>query len=352
MKQDQNTAMDPRWLAVLARDPAADEQFVYAVRTTGVYCRPSCPSRRAKPENVAFFVSPDKAEAAGFRPCLRCHPRGQSLAQANAALIAAACRMIETAEEAPSTGDLARRIGLSHFHFHRQFKAVTGMTPRAYAVAFRAGRVRKALDDEASVTAAIHRAGYSSNSRFYETSDRIIGMTPQTYRKGGHDAEIRFALAQTALGAILVASTEKGVCAISLGDAPEPLLQELQDRFPNAKMIGADAEYEALIARVVAFVENPAIGIDLPLDIRGTAFQQRVWQALRDLPVGETVSYAELASKIGDPKAVRAVAGACAANKIAVAIPCHRVVRTDGSLSGYRWGIARKAELLRREAKG
>ncbi|WP_246195172.1 bifunctional DNA-binding transcriptional regulator/O6-methylguanine-DNA methyltransferase Ada [Paracoccus litorisediminis] len=350
MQQDQNAALDPRWSEVLARNPRADGQFVYAVRTTGVYCRPSCPSRRARPENIAFFATPDEADAAGFRPCLRCHPRGQSPAQANDALIAEACRIIEAAETPPSTEELARRIGLSRFHFHREFKARTGLTPQGYAKAHRAGRLRDALASEGSVTAAIYQAGFGSGSRFYATSDAIIGMAPKAYRQGGAQAEIRFALAQCALGAILVASTDKGVCAISLGDEPEPLLRELQDRFPRARLVGADAEYEKLVAQVIGFVERPALGLDLPLDIRGTAFQQRVWQALRDLPVGETVSYAELARRLGQPKSMRAVAGACAANTIAVAIPCHRVVRTDGALSGYRWGIARKRELLDREA--
>jgi len=352
MHQDQNTALDPRWQTVLRRDKEADGTFVYAVRSTGVYCRPSCASRRANPENVSFFPSPEAAEAQGFRPCLRCHPRGQSPAEASAALIAAACRMIEESEEMPSTEDLARRIGLSPFHFHRQFKALTGMTPRGYGAAHRGGRLREALASGASVTAAIHEAGFGSASRFYEAADSVIGMSPSAFRKGGAKAEIRFALAQCSLGAILVASTEKGLCAISLGDEPEPLLIELQNRFPQARLIGGDAAFEALVARVVAFVEAPGTGLDLPLDIRGTAFQQRVWQALRDIRAGETVSYAELAARIGDPKAVRAVAGACAANTLAVAIPCHRVVRSDGAISGYRWGVARKREILDREARG
>lgn len=350
MSQDQSAATDPRWQAVLQRDADADGRFVYAVRTTGVYCRPSCPSRRALLQNVEFFGDADAAEAAGFRPCLRCHPRGQSSAQANAALIAEACRMIEAAEEPPRTDELAARIGLSRFHFHRQFKAFTGMTPQAYARAHRAGRLRAGLGQGASVTAAIHEAGFNSSSRFYAASDAILGMAPRSFRKGGQDAQIRFAIAQCSLGAILVASTDKGVCAISLGDSPEPLLAELQDRFPNASLIGGDAEYEAMVARILALIEAPGTGLDLPLDIRGTAFQQRVWQALLQVKPGETVSYAQLAQRIGAPSAHRAVAAACAANTLAVAIPCHRVVRTDGALSGYRWGVERKRELLRREA--
>ncbi len=347
----QSTERDPRWQSVLARDAAADGRFVYAVRTTGVYCRPSCPSRRARAENVRFYASGAEAEAAGFRPCRRCHPQGQSTAEANAALVAEACRLIEMSETPPALETLAARIGMSAHHFHRQFKAVTGLTPREWGAAHRARRLRAGLDDgQGSVTQAIYEAGYNSNSRFYERSDEVLGMTPTEYRQGGRDAEIRFALAQCSLGAILVAESARGICMIALDDAPEPLLRALQDRFPRARLIGGDAAFEARVARVIGFVETPRLGLDLPLDIRGTAFQQRVWQALRQIPAGETASYAEIAQRIGAPRAVRAVAQACAANQIAVAIPCHRVVRTDGTLSGYRWGVARKRALLAGEA--
>ena len=346
------TALDPRWQSVLARDAGADGRFVYAVRSTGVYCRPSCPSRAAKPENVTFYPAPAEAEAAGFRPCLRCHPKGQSPAQANAALVAEACRLIETGEAPPRLDDLARRIGMSPHYFHRQFKAITGLTPREWGAAHLARKMRAGLGDgESSVTEAIYDAGFSSNSRFYERADAVLGMTPSDYRKGGRDTDIRFALAQCALGAILVAQSARGICAISMGDDPEALLRELQDRFPQARLIGADAEFEALVARVIGFVEAPGTGLDLPLDIRGTAFQERVWQALRQIKPGETVSYTEIARRIGSPKSVRAVAQACAANQIAVAIPCHRVVRNDGAISGYRWGVARKRALLETEAQ-
>lgn len=346
------TALDPRWQSVLARDAGADGRFVYAVRSTGVYCRPSCPSRAAKPENVTFYPAPAEAEAAGFRPCLRCHPKGQSPAQANAALVAEACRLIETGEAPPRLDDLARRIGMSPHYFHRQFKAITGLTPREWGAAHLARKMRAGLGDgESSVTEAIYDAGFSSNSRFYERADAVLGMTPSDYRKGGRDTDIRFALAQCALGAILVAQSARGICAISMGDDPEALLRELQDRFPQARLIGADAAFEALVARVIGFVEAPGTGLDLPLDIRGTAFQERVWQALRQIKPGETVSYAEIARRIGSPKSVRAVAQACAANRIAVAIPCHRVVRNDGAISGYRWGVARKRALLETEAQ-
>lgn len=346
------TAHDPRWQSVLARDASADGRFVYAVRSTGVYCRPSCPSRGAKPENVTFYAAPVDAEAAGFRACLRCHPKGQSPAQANAAIVAEACRLIEAAEAPPRLDDLARRVGMSAHHFHRQFKAITGLTPREWGAAHLARKLRAGLDaPQTTVTEAIYDAGFNSNSRFYERADAVLGMTPSAYRKGGRDAEIRFALAQCALGAILVAQSARGICAISLGDDPEALLRELQDRFPQARLIGGDAEFETLVAQVIGFVEAPGIGLDLPLDIRGTAFQERVWQALRQVPPGQTVSYAEIARRIGSPKSVRAVAQACAANRIAVAIPCHRVVRHDGAISGYRWGVARKRALLAQEAQ-
>ncbi|WP_323718049.1 bifunctional DNA-binding transcriptional regulator/O6-methylguanine-DNA methyltransferase Ada [Paracoccus aminovorans] len=343
---------DPRWQAVLARDAAADGGFVYAVRSTGVYCRPSCPARRPRPENVRFFATPDQAEAAGFRPCRRCNPRGASTAEANAALVAAACRLIESAETPPSLDVLAEAAGLSPFHFHRQFKAITGLTPRAYASAHRAGKLRERLRSGSSVTGAIYEAGFGANSRFYESADGILGMTPSAWRKGGAGEEIRFALGQCALGAILVAQSGRGICAIALGDDPQALLREFQDRFPQARLIGGDPEFEALVARVVGFVEAPGIGLDLPLDIRGTAFQQRVWQALRRIPPGTTATYAEIARRIDAPSATRAVAQACAANTLAVAIPCHRVIRSDGGLSGYRWGVARKQALQDRERVG
>lgn len=351
MMAETETEHDPRWQSVLARDPAQDGAFVYAVKTSGVYCRPSCPSRAAKPRNVSFFDTAEQAEAAGFRACLRCNPRGQSAAEANAAIVAGICRLIEEADKVPRLHDLAARAGMSPHHFHRQFKAITGLTPRAYAAAHRARRVRTELPDAASVTDAIYAAGFNASSRFYEQSPDMLGMTPSAYKSGGKDADIRFAVGQCSLGAILVAQSDRGICAISLGDDPGALVREVQDRFPLARLTGDDPDFAALVAKVVGFVEAPRIGLDLPLDIRGTAFQIRVWQALRDIPAGRTASYAEVASRIGAPRAVRAVAGACAANRIAVAIPCHRVVRTDGDLSGYRWGVPRKHALLQAEAQ-
>jgi AraC family transcriptional regulator, regulatory protein of adaptative response / methylated-DNA-[protein]-cysteine methyltransferase len=340
---------DSRWAAVVARDPKADGKFFYSVRTTGVYCRPSCASRHARRENVAFHPSTAAAERAGFRPCKRCKPDQAPLATQHAATIAKICRRIESAEKIPNLATLAREANLSPFHFHRLFKAITGLTPRAYAAAHRAERVRRELGRSRTVTDAIFDAGFNSGGRFYATSDAVLGMTPSDYRAGGARAEIRFAVGECSLGSILVAQSAKGVCAILLGDDPDLLARDLQDRFPRANLIGADADFEKLVAKIVGFVEAPALGLDLPLDVRGTAFQQRVWQALRKIPAGSTVSYHTIAQRIGAPKSVRAVAQACAANSIALAIPCHRVVRHDGALSGYRWGVERKRALLERE---
>jgi AraC family transcriptional regulator of adaptative response/methylated-DNA-[protein]-cysteine methyltransferase len=278
-----------------------------------------------------------------------------SLAERQTALVVAACRKIETAEEMPSLDELAEAAGLSRFHFHRMFKSVTGVTPKAYADAHRADRMRDELEQTGTVTEAIYGAGFNSNGRFYAAAPQRLGMTPTAFRDGGTGAEIRFAIGQCHLGAILVAATDKGIVAIQFGDDPQALLEELQDRFPKARLVGGDAEFEQLVARVVGFVEAPSAAngemmLDLPLDIRGTAFQQKVWQALRSIPAGSTASYAEIARRIDRPRAVRAVAQACAANDLAVAIPCHRVVRSDGDLSGYRWGVARKRALLDREA--
>ncbi|MBS0448168.1 MAG: bifunctional DNA-binding transcriptional regulator/O6-methylguanine-DNA methyltransferase Ada [Proteobacteria bacterium] len=346
----ERTLADPRWPAVLAHDAAADGSFYYSVRTTGVYCRPSCAARAPRPENVAFHATRAEAEQAGFRPCKRCKPDQAAAGDAQAAMIAGLCRHIEHAETAPTLAELAERAGLSSYHLHRVFKAVTGVTPKAYAAAHRAERMRRALAETESVTEAIYDAGYGSNGRFYEESDRVLGMTPSAWRSGGADVEIRFAIGQCSLGAILVAQSARGVCAILIGDDPDALARELQDRFPQATLVGGDAAFEALVARVVGFVEAPQLGLDLPLDLRGTAFQRRVWEALRKIPAGHTESYASVAEQIGAPSAVRAVAQACAANALAVAIPCHRVVRRDGALSGYRWGVERKRALLEREA--
>ena len=302
-----DTLNDPRWAAVAARNRDFDGQFVYAVRTTGVYCRPSCASRPAKPENVEFHATPAAAEKAGFRACRRCRPDQPAANAPQAALVAELCRAIEQADTPPTLEQLARRAGMSPFHLHRVFKAATGVTPRQYGAAHRSRRVRSRLQEDVRVTDAIYDAGFNSSGRFYEQSDALLGMTPSRYRAGGAEAVIRFAIGQCSLGAILVAATERGVCAILLGDDPEVLVRDLQDRFPSAQLIGGDAAFERLVAQVVGLIEAPRHGLQLPLDVRGTAFQQRVWQALRAVPAGSTVSYAEIAQRIGAPTAVRAV---------------------------------------------
>ncbi|MBV8398375.1 MAG: bifunctional DNA-binding transcriptional regulator/O6-methylguanine-DNA methyltransferase Ada [Acetobacteraceae bacterium] len=341
--------LDPRWAAVVNRDHGADGSFWYSVSTTGVYCRPSCAARRPNPRNVRFHATMAEAQRAGFRPCHRCKPDQPPLSAQYAAKVAASCRAIEKAEQAPDVSELAAAAGLSASHYHRVFKAVTGLSPKAYATAHRTRRTRDQLTKSTTVTEAIYEAGFGSSSRFYEKADAMLGMTPSAFRAGGPDASIHFAIGECSLGSILVAASPRGVCAILLGDDPDALLRDLQDRFPKAQLIGGDPGFEELVAKVVGLIETPHIGFDLPLDVRGTAFQQRVWQALRAIPTGSTQSYAAIASRIGAPKAVRAVAAACAANPVAVAIPCHRVVRTDGALAGYRWGTARKRALLERE---
>ncbi|GBG15472.1 AraC family transcriptional regulator, regulatory protein of adaptative response / methylated-DNA-[protein]-cysteine methyltransferase [Novimethylophilus kurashikiensis] len=344
------TSNDPRWAQVLLRDPSADGAFYYSVATTGVYCRPSCRARLPKPEHVRFHLTSAEAEQAGFRPCKRCRPDQPTLKQRHAALIAKVCRFVNAAETPPALDTLAGIAEMSTYHFHRIFKQVTGLTPKRYVAAQQAERVRNELRQHPTVTAAIYDAGYSTQSRFYEKSNRVLGMTPSRFRSGGVDTDIRFAVGECSLGAILVAVSDRGICAIALGDDPEKLVHELQDRFHNAHLVGNDPSFEHLVAQVVGFVETPGLGLDLPLDVRGTAFQQRVWQALQEIPAGSTLSYSELAHRIGVPKAIRAVASACAANILAVAIPCHRVVRSDGSVSGYRWGVDRKRALLLRES--
>jgi len=353
LKQDEPKSFSSehdRWMALEQRDPKADGIFYYSVSTTGVYCRPSCAARPARRENVAFHDTCAAAERAGFRPCRRCRPNEPPLAERHAAAVAEICRLIEGADTAPTLDELARAAGMSRYYFHHVFKSVTGVTPRDYAAASRARRVRDTLPASGSVTQAIYESGFNSSGRFYAASKAALGMTPARYRSGGTGETIRFAVGDCSLGAVLVAATDKGICAILLGDDADVLVRDLQDRFHEAKLIGGDKAFEKWVAKVLGFVEAPAVGLDLPLDVRGTVFQQRVWQALRDIPPGETASYSMIADRIGAPKSARAVAGACAANPIAVAIPCHRVVRTDGGLSGYRWGVERKQALLDREA--
>jgi len=343
-------ADDARWDAVRRRDGAFDGKFFFAVRTTGVYCRPSCASRQAKRENVTFFATPEAAEKAGYRACKRCRPDKLGAPDPKVEAVKRACDRIASAEETPTLADLAGGAGMSPHHFHRVFKKIAGVTPKAYAAQTKARRAAEGLRSAGTVTEAIYDAGFNSSSRFYETAAARLGMTPTALRRGGQGAVIRFAVGETSLGAALVAATDKGVCAIMLGQDPDALARELQDRFPRAEFVGGDPAFEQMVAAVVGLIEAPGKRNDLPLDILGTAFQERVWQALRAIPAGKTATYAEIARAIGRPTAARAVAQACAANPLAVAIPCHRVVRADGDISGYRWGVERKRALLDREA--
>ena len=346
------TSEAERWRAVAARNPAADGHFLYSVASTGVYCRPSCAARPARRENVAFHATRLDAERAGYRPCKRCRPDLPPKAEREAALVAAACRAIEAAEEIPSLARLAAEAGLSPHHFQRTFKRIAGVTPKQYAAARRQARVQDGLSGGAPVTAALYDAGFGSSGRFYEAAPAMLGMTPSAYRKGGAGEAIRHAVARCALGWVLVAATARGVCAIQLGDDPKALERELAARFPKADLEKADDGFSSWVEQVVRLVDDPLSGgFALPLDIRGTAFQRRVWTALREIPAGTTTTYSALAERLGAPRAVRAVAGACAANKLAVAIPCHRVVAADGGLAGYRWGVERKRRLIERERR-
>ena len=339
------------WAAAVARDKSYDGKVYYAVATTGIYCRPGCPARLPKRANVRFYASCAEAHAAGFRACKRCKPDQPSLEKQYAAKVAQACRHIETAQDPPKLVELATAAGLSPFHFHRIFKMIAGVTPKAYADAHRHKRVRATLTRSASITQAIFDAGFNCNGRFYAASSHVLGMTPTEFKSGGANSAIEFTIGQCSLGCILIAASATGLCAVLMGNDADGLLQALHDRFPRAQISSARRSFKKLSNQVIAQVERPGSAIDLPLDVRGTAFQHQVWQALRGIPSGATVSYAELAARIGKPKAVRAVASACAANPIAVLIPCHRVVGTNGALSGYRWGVERKRALLAREAK-
>ncbi len=336
--------------AVRRRDWAFDGGFVYAVATTGVYCRPSCAARPARRENIRFFGTPEAAEREGYRACKRCRPDRFGEEPPDVAAVRRACAAIAAADDAPSLDALAAQAGLSRFHFHRVFKAVTGITPREFARAEREKRLHAALRDGGTVTEALYEAGYGSSSRLYEAAASRLGMTPGALKRGGAGETIDFAIVPTSLGHLLVAATEAGICSITLGDDAAALAEALRARFPAARLLRDDGEALAqLVVRAAMLVERPGEAADLPLDIRGTAFQLRVWAQLRRIKAGETVSYTELARRVGQPKAVRAVASACARNELAVAIPCHRVLREDGGLGGYRWGLARKQALLNRE---
>ena len=341
---------DRRWQAVCERDTRADGQFVFAVLTTGICCRPSCRSRRARRENVRFFADVASAVAAGFRPCKRCQPDKDDPQQQRVDKVAQACRLLE--QDAPLTLEaLAHQLAVSPFHFHRLFKSVTGMTPKGWQQAWRARRLREALEQGSTVTRAALAAGFPDSSSYYRQADAALGMTASQFRRGGTTTVVTWTTGDCTLGRCLVAHSERGVCAVLPGDNDAVLLDDLRRRFPNAELREGDPEFRRQMAEIFAHLDDSRRPVSLPLDLQGTAFQLQVWQALRQIPVGETRSYRQVAEQMGQPRAVRAVAGACAANTLAVIVPCHRVVREDGALSGYRWGIERKAQLLAREAQ-
>lgn len=343
--QDQ----EGRIQAVYARDPLAQNAFIYAVKTTGVYCRPTCPSRRPRLENLEFFGSSAEAQKAGFRPCKRCRP-DEFIPISLDERVKEACRLLEESGQPVSLAELAAKVNLSPSHLHRLFKKSLGLTPKQYADGLRLGRLQSGLQKGRPVSEALYAAGYGSSSRVYEKTDQLLGMTPGQYQGRGAKTRIKYALTRTSLGWLLVAATEKGVCSMALGDSPQELVDSLQSRFCKAEISQADAEFIELLTRISAFLDSPGQGLDLPLDIQGTSFQRRVWAALQELKPGQTVTYSQMAQRLGMPQAPRAVARAIASNPIALAVPCHRVVRKDGGLGGYRWGLARKEQLLELES--
>lgn len=352
MKQNNGYITEQqRWQAVEQRDARADGQFVFAVKTTGIFCRPSCSARRPLRENTGFYATPEAALEAGFRACKRCQPDKLAPELQRIARIEQACRIIEASDSPLTLDELAGQVAMSSFHFHRLFKSITGLTPNEWQKAHRARRLRGALAQGKEVTKAIFDAGFQSGSAFYHQADAALGMTASQYRNGGDRAHVKFVVGTCQLGEFLVAESERGICAILLGEQAESLISELETEFPRSQLTPGDEAFESRVAQVISFIESPGAEFILPLDIRGTAFQQQVWQALRAIPPGTTMSYSELAARIGKPAAVRAVAGACAANTLAVAIPCHRVIRSDGGLSGYRWGVERKRQLLENETR-
>ncbi|NBC99846.1 bifunctional DNA-binding transcriptional regulator/O6-methylguanine-DNA methyltransferase Ada [Atlantibacter hermannii] len=351
MKQSIYHTEDARWLAVETRDANADEQFVFGVITTGIFCRPSCRARHPLRQNVRFYQSADAAQAAGFRPCKRCQPDKAPLHQQRVERIRKACALLDASEQTLTLDALAQEMALSTYHFHRLFKSVTGMTPKAWQTARRNQRLRSALTHGEAVTPALYQAGFGSGSSFYRDADAALGMTAKQFRSGGKQLSLRYAMVDCHVGRCLVAQSPRGICAVLLGDGDAELETQLAALFPLAERRLAQDDFSDILEKVVACIRAPDTRLDLPLDFQGTLFQQQVWEALRTIPSGETVSYQALAAKVGKPNAVRAVASACGANRLAIIVPCHRVIRRDGQLSGYRWGVARKAALLQHEAK-
>jgi AraC family transcriptional regulator, regulatory protein of adaptative response / methylated-DNA-[protein]-cysteine methyltransferase len=337
------TELQNKWQQVMARDARQDGRFVFAVRTTGIYCRPSCPSRRPRRDSVEFFPDPNEAERAGYRACLRCKPTEVS---AQAQYVTKARQLLDNAESAVTLADLSKRVGLSPFHLQRLFKRATGLSPREYQSARRMQQVKSGLRNGDDVTTALYDAGFGSPSRLYEKAPHQLGMTPGEYRRGGLGAKIRFTVVPTPLGRMLVAATDRGLCAVRFGESVPELDRDLRQEFHAAELHRDDTALREYVDPLLASIRGDRSTVDLPLDVRATAFQQKVWDSLRQIPRGETRSYSEVARKIGLPAAVRAVAHACASNPVAIAVPCHRVVRSDGDLAGYRWGIERKQKLL------
>ncbi len=347
-----NDATDEaRWQGVLDKNSSLDGSYFFAVKTTGIYCRPSCSSRVPKRTNVIFYLTTEEARTAGFRACLRCAPDGVTKQQQQTAAILHACRLIENSDERITLQVLAHQVGLSEHHFHRVFKDVTGVTPHDYYKSRQIAQIGQALQSTATVTEAMYAAGFNSSGRFYENTNAMLGMTPKAYKAGGQNEVIRMAVRTCSLGLVLVAATTRGICTIEFGDNQAALEKTLNTRFPKALIISEDAEFKQWLTQLLAHIELPKKALQLPLDIRGTVFQQQVWNALQAIPLGQTASYGDVATRIGKPKAVRAVATACASNVLAIAIPCHRVVRGNGELSGYRWGVERKRKILNSETK-
>ncbi len=342
------TLDDSRWNLVCQREQA---DFLYAVTSMGIYCRPGCPSPRPKRENVRYFTATDAAEAEGFRACRRCDPKGERAAIARA-VVEDACAFIEAEEAIPSLERLADRAGYSRFHFLRMFRDHVGLTPRSYAEGVRARRLQAALAGGARVADAVAEAGYGSESRVYEDTGKLLGMTPGALRRGGAGETIRTAIADCRFGRLLVGATATGVCFLGFAEPDDALLGDLRARFPKATILADDASLTETIRTIIGFMDEPRQALDLPLDLRGTAFQLRVWEALRQIPHGQTRTYAQLAGMVGNPKAIRAVARSCATNPVSLAVPCHRIIGSDGTPTGYRWGIPRKRDLLAREAEG
>jgi AraC family transcriptional regulator of adaptative response/methylated-DNA-[protein]-cysteine methyltransferase len=346
------TADELRWASVLARDVRADGAFVYAVRTTGVYCRPSCPSRRPRPESVMFFIGPDAAELAGFRECRRCHPRAGSAAPAGLLDVRRACAFIQRHAARPLTlARIATHVGVSAFHLQRTFTKLVGISPRAYQEAVRAGRFREGLRNGTPVSGAVYDAGYGSISRVYERRPTGRGMTPAAYRRGGKGMAMTYTIVDSPVGRMMVAGTENGICSVKLGDRDERLEQELRREYPAASIARDRSGLRTWVGALLGHLDGSQPHLDLPIDVRATAFQWKVWRYLQSIPAGETRAYSEVAKAIGRPAAVRAVARACATNPVCLVVPCHRVIGKNGSLTGYRWGMKRKKDLLQMESK-